>query len=124
MGIVVSLAMLLGVIFLSSKYFYLKRRESLLVRTGLVFLFLSGLWNSVWYGMQNVNTFWGMAALVSGVFMLLSAALVYKKGLTESACCHSKQHLIRLLVIVGLALCFALYAVTIIQINLGLPIIR
>lgn len=124
MGIVVSLAMLLGVVFLSSSYFYLIHRESVSVRIGVAFLVSTGLWNSVWYGMQNSQTFWGIAAFVSGVFILLSAIVVHKKGLTEMSANHSTQHLIRMLIIVGLALCFALYVVTIIRINLELPIIR
>jgi len=124
MGIVVSLAMLLGMIFLSSKYFYLERRQSLFVRAGLIFLVLAGLWNSIWYGLQHIKTFWGVAALVSGAFILLSALWVYKKGFTETTDCCSTQHLIKSLVIVGLFLCFMLYAVSIVRINLGLPIIR
>jgi hypothetical protein len=26
----------------------------------------AGLWNSLWYGIQNISEFWGYSALVSG----------------------------------------------------------
>ena len=123
MGIVVSLAMLLGIVFLVSPRFYNAQSKSSLVQNGLVFLVLAGLWNSVWYGLQNLTTFWGLAGLVSGVLTLLAAWIVYKKGLVNTSLSTSTQQLMRILVIVGLALCFALYAITIIQINLGMPII-
>jgi len=60
---------------------------------------------------------------IVGVLTLLAAWIVYKKGLVNTSLSTSTQQLMRILVIVGLALCFALYAITIIQINLGMPII-
>jgi len=123
MGIVVSLAMLLGIIFLLFERFYTCSKPSLLMKVSLLFMLAAGLWNSVWYGLQNLATFWGLAGFVSGIFILMSTLLVYKKGLSESAMPQAIQKLLRVTTIVGLVLCFALYVITIVRINLALPII-
>jgi len=123
MGIVVSLAMLLGIVFLLFERFYKAPNASRFTQISLGFLVLSGLWNSVWYGLSNINTFWGLAGFVSGVFILMASLLVYKKGLGESSMAPFAQTLIRILVVMGLILCFALYVITIVRINLSLPII-
>jgi len=65
MGIVVSLAMLLGIIFLLFERFYTYSKPSLLMKVSLLFMLAAGLWNSVWYGLQNLATFWGLAGFVS-----------------------------------------------------------
>jgi len=121
MGIVVSLAMLLGIIFLSKKRFYSQDNSSWFMVLGLVFLVSTGLWNAVWHGLQNMGTFWGMVALVSGIITLSAAFLLYNNGRLSVASSDSTNQLSRILSLTGLGLCFALYAVTIIQINLGLP---
>jgi len=112
MGIVVSLAMLLGIIFLSFKVFYQVHRNSLVVRIGLVFILLVGLWNSLWYGMQNIQTFWGITGLISGVLMLLCAQLLYKNIIAEARPVFSIRYVARISIIIGLALCFCLYVIT------------
>ncbi|ETX12698.1 hypothetical protein MUS1_02480 [Marinomonas ushuaiensis DSM 15871] len=33
--------------------------------------FLLGAWNAFWYGAQHIYDFWGMAAMISGVLMML-----------------------------------------------------
>jgi hypothetical protein len=91
-------------------------------------LMLAGLWNILWYGARHLASFWGNAAGVSGAFMLLAALLILgeKKPAPPKWLLASSNWIkpIRLLIIIGLALSFLLYAVTLIQLNLGFPFIR
>lgn len=91
-------------------------------------LILAGLWNMFWYGIRHLSSFWGNAAVVSGALMLLAALLVLgEKKPVAPKCLLAFSNWIkpfRLLITSGLVLSFLLYAVTLIQLNLGLPIIR
>lgn len=127
MGIVVSVAMLLGLIIISIPRLYYQVQTSWLLWAVLAFLVPAGLWNSAWYGLQYLSSFWGLAAFVSGILILLSGYIIYSKSFVEtpySVCFDTTKQLIRILVIVGLSLCFLLYAITIIRINLGMSIIH
>jgi hypothetical protein len=86
---------------------------------------VAGLWNFAWYGLQNIPSFWGIAALTSGIIMLLSFFLLTPKPHPNSIVESIRGHInkIRLPVYVGLVASFLLYLVTLIQLNLGLPII-
>jgi hypothetical protein len=94
----------------------LSARQSVLSILALLF---GGTWNAFYYGLQHLNHFWGQAALVSGLFMCAAAGLLYlrMKGKRQSRAAH-------LTVMGGLLLCFLLYAVTLVQMNLGFEIIR
>jgi len=35
--------------------------------------FLLGAWNAFWYGAQHIYDFWGMAAMMSGMLMMLTS---------------------------------------------------
>ena len=79
-----------------------------------------GLWNFGWYGLQHTGSFWGLVALVSGFVLMVSSLYInpiIKITLLEN---NVVKNIIGLAVIASLAL----YAITLIQINLGLPIIR
>ncbi len=119
MGIVVSLSMLLLLTVLrpspwngeikdqsSARYF------AVAITAGFVF----GAWNA-FYGVRHLSEFWGLAALVSGLLMLVSALVL----LLERIQGYSPAALPRALLVAGLVVCFLLYVITIIQINLGLP---
>ena len=34
-------------------------------------LFLTGAWNTFWHGLRFLDSFWGLAALISGIFMMM-----------------------------------------------------
>ena len=128
MGIVVCISMLLGLLMLSPKKWL---SNKLLVKSQSIIavqLFLFGVWNAAWYGAQHLGSFWGMAALVSGLAMILSGiVLAVESGDEKSKFIISFYQLIkpaRVLVIVMLCASFLLYAVTLIQLNLGVPIIQ
>ena len=72
-----------------------------------------GLWNIAWYGMRNIETFWGQAAIITGVAMLMASLdLTGRRVLLP-----------RPMVVIALLASFSLYAITLVRLNLGLPII-
>jgi len=134
MGIVVSVIMLLGLCFLLPIPLINARLlagapSSANIVSGL--LLLGGLWNSVWFGLQNITAFWGLAALISGVFMVLAALLIfvpYGSGRLQEVIWLQKVYTaiqpMTLLWLMCLSVCFLLYAVTLVQLNLGMPILQ
>lgn len=120
MGIVVTLAMLLGLaaLFEVPRALIKQPRAFNAYRywTGIT-LIAAGVWNAGWYGLQHLTQFWGQAALVSGLFMLLSGVFLLRTG-------HSLRPVWLWILKLGLAACFLLYAITLIQLNLGLEIIN
>ena len=115
MGIVVTLIMLLGVALLLRNG-SLSAKQSVL---SIWLLLLGGVWNAFYYGLQHLNQFWGQAALVSGLFMCAASGLLYRQMKGKKV-----GKAVRLAVMCGLLLCLLLYAVTLIQLNLGFEIIR
>ena len=75
---------------------------------------IAGLWNAVWYGAQHYTEFWGLVALASGL-LLITAAVVRLRP--------ERWRWLQILSSVLLLGFFLLYAITIIRINLGLPIL-
>jgi len=110
MGTIVTVCMLIGLLF-SVPYALngrLKRLPDIVAWLVGALVFVAGGWNTFWHGLRNLNNFWGIAALISGVFMMLTAIYIMQirslpKGLRR----------IRLIVLAGLFLCFLLYAITI-----------
>ena len=134
MGIVVTIFMLLGLLMVSpfSKVSLGDKRHNTqvanVIGNGLL---LAGLWNALWHGVRHIEYFWGVAALVSGVFMVLVAVMIIVKYGSSSLSSHAvlvsieqKISPLSLLWIVGLFGSFCLYAVTLVQLNLGLAIIH
>ena len=73
MGIVVCVAMLLALVMMIFDKWLRNKKGRFFIHISIGFIALSGLWNSLWYGVQNVPSFWGFAALLSGLFMLAAA---------------------------------------------------
>ncbi len=133
MGIVVAIFMLFGLV-LVSPYSLLTRSLQKKVVAGADWLagglLIAGLWNFFWYGLRNFETFWGAAALMSGVFMMAVAVIVLKEHGSAQLASNSAISMIYNVLkrlywfwVIGLLLSFLLYATTLIQLNLGLPII-
>ena len=123
MGIVVTIAMLLGLITLRPTPWNDKVRtpqSSTFTMVSAISLMTCGAWNVVWYGLRHTSEFWGWMAIGSGLVMMVSGVIVYAERQHLDLLALSK---IRKPVIAVLAISFVLYAVTIIQLNLGLPTI-
>jgi len=127
MGIVVCIAMLLGVIMFMPKPW----RPSTPVNKFIlriqqvtpVLLMAIGSWNCLWYGLRHIGSFWGLVAVVSGVTMVLAGlVLSTQSNAGEHGLKHTIQRILRaprIPVFMVLLASFLLYLVTLIQLNLG-----
>ena len=116
--------MLLALVMMIFDKWLRSKKGRFFIYINIGFIALSGLWNSLWYGVQNVPSFWGFTALLSGLFMLAAVSTFYlemRAKVIVSSCTYA---IFRLAVMIGLGLYFLLYLVTIVQINLNMPIIH
>jgi len=68
----------------------------------------SPAWNVFWYALRHLTEFWGIAALVSGLLMLVAAAYIaINSGLPEWL------QKVRPVILLLLTACMLLYAITI-----------
>ncbi len=138
MGIVVTVFMLLGLLLLLplsavkplARLQEKKRQKVESVHFVGIGLFVAGAWNSFWHGLRFLDYFWGVAAVVSGLFMMLTAVIILKRyGHGFNIIKPLLDHVYRVISplsfiwVVGLLLSFLLYSVTLVQLNLGLPIL-
>jgi hypothetical protein len=132
MGIVVTVFMVLGLLHQSPINFLslsrLKKKKSLTKFIGIGLL-LMGFWNLLWFGLRHLTFFWGQAAAVSGVFMVMTALLILvspHSPYSSNASLQKIAHLIKplsLLWLLGLLVSALLYTVTLVRLNLGLSIL-
>jgi len=87
-------------------------------------LLVTGAWNFLWYGLRHFGEFWGFAAILSGAAMILSAVIIFLERGDPTGVGMTWVNTIRIGVTWVLAACFLLYAITLIQLNLGFAIIR
>ena len=119
MGIVVCLAMLLGLVMLRPSPFNAEYRVDFnpdFKRIVWLALAALGVWNAV-YGAFAISGFWCFMSIVSGITMIWAATIIAADRANES----SK---IDKVIVLTLAACFLVYAVTLIQLNLGYTILR
>ena len=121
MGIVVCICMLLGLSILQPTPWNSSERiqhaPKFVSFTALALLIL-GLWNTI-YGGLNISGFWMWVSLISGLDMVMASCYVFSEKSAEV-----NNTALRKAVVVILALSFLVYAVTLIQLNLGYPILR
>lgn len=101
---------------------WLQKRQGALA----LWTLLAGVWNSAWHGSQHLGEFWGNAAFISGLLMVLTSLLLLKvekwpstlKTMVQTyqTVCPKTLHYLALF---ALAICAALYAFTLIQLNLS-----
>ncbi len=123
MGIVVCISMLLGLTVLQptpwNRSARVKQPTQFVMFTAFSLLSL-GLWNVI-YGYFTISGFWMWASLISGSAMVLASFYVFiEQGSESSDIDHSN---VRKATTIVLALSFLVYAVTLIQLNLGYPIL-
>jgi len=66
----------------------------------------AGFWNVLWYGVQHYLEFWGVAALISGLLLILTALDILRVGWIPKVL-HRMQPLV-LLLLLGCALLYAI----------------
>ena len=75
MGTVVTVCMFTGLL-VAAPLAALKNIPILLRKICAGVVMVAGLWNVLWYGLQHFAEFWGMAALISGLLMIVTAAYI------------------------------------------------
>ena len=129
MGIVVCIIMLLGLSVLQPTPWDSSRRAQYaptFVICVALLLCGVGLWNVI-FGLLKIEGFWMWASLVSGVAMTFGAGYIFSEQNADFNAGGDLQvdHTgMRKGVVIVLALSFLLYAVTLIQLNLGYSIVR
>lgn len=135
MGIVVCVTMLLGLLTLLKKPGKTTLKKGFLdtvYKLAPALTVIMGLWNFAWYGLRHLGTFWGHAALATGLVMLMAGIILLIESNTGGKflrtpallAIYKLLKLLRIPVVIGLLAGFLLYAVTLIQLNLGYEIIR
>jgi len=82
-------------------------KSPVLLRKLVAFILLAaGLWNLLWYASQHLTEFWGLAALVSGALMIITATYTIKPGLLPALMIHVKP--LVLLLLAGCAFGYAI----------------
>lgn len=107
MGTIMAFCMLVG--FIMGLPFTSIRSSPAFIRKPIGYIVLAaGLWNVFWYAIQHLNQFWGQAALVSGVLMIVTAFYIINES-------RVPQFLLKIRPVVLLLLlaCGLLYAITI-----------
>lgn len=113
MGTVVAACMLVGVLFALRPPF-LQVLPVLVHRLIATIVIAAGLWNVLWYALQHLLEFWGIAALISGVLLVLSGLYILQNP--RPAVLPKWLHLadkLRIPIVLALFACFLLYAITI-----------
>jgi hypothetical protein len=75
MGTIVTVCMLIGLV-VAAPLALINKLPPLLRKACACVVLAAGLWNVLWYGLRHLFEFWGMAALLSGVLMITTAAYV------------------------------------------------
>lgn len=107
MGTIVTFCMFTGLIVAAPAPFVKKTPRGFRVFIGYLVL-TAGLWNVLWYAVQHLTEFWGLAALVSGILMILTATFIIKPNRLPKFI-HQAKPMVMLL----LFACALLYAIKI-----------
>jgi len=99
--------MILGVVF-AAKLPVLSRLPDFVFKAVGGLVLLAGLWNFLWYSLQHITEFWGIAALVSGILMIVTGLFLIKESLLPAWLIRLRP--IVLVVLLGYGL---MYAITI-----------
>ena len=134
MGIVVTVFMLLGLLLLSPVPYCrmdTQKCPSLLVNSLVAGLLITGWWNVLGYGLSHWESFWGVAAIISGLMMVLVGVILLKRVSSFQcarqrwvASIYQRINPLSSVWIAGLLLSFLLYSITLIRLNMGLAILE
>ncbi len=131
MGIVVCI--LLGIALmllkpLSQLGFNRLSNKPILVKFLALAVFNIGFWNAFVYGMREIDHFWGLAGIGSGVLMILASLVIFfQKKLIDMPVPNGKQAFLiasQWVLSISLLCFFMLYLVTLVRLNLGMPILQ
>jgi len=104
MGTLVTICMFFGLIIALDLPLLKSLPVSLRKAAGWIVL-AAGLWNSLWYGIQNISEFWGYSALVSGGLMIVTATYILCSAKLPKFLTNSKP--VVLVLLAGYAVLYA-----------------
>jgi hypothetical protein len=107
MGTVVTVCMITGVV-MAAGLPLVKDIPVLIKRLMGLLVLAAGLWNVFWYGFQHFREFWGMAALLSGTLMIVTAIFILDETRLPAGLRKAKP-----VVLVLLLGCSLMYGITI-----------
>ena len=107
MGTIVAACMFIGVLAAAEIPLIRKLPSAVMKFLGLV-VFAAGAWNVLWYALRHITEFWGLAALVSGLLMLITSGYLLAPNRMPGILAGLKPLVLALLFCCGL-----LYAITI-----------
>ena len=107
MGTIVTVCMFLGLI-VATGLPLIKTLPTIVKKSIATLVLAGGLWNTLWYGLQHLTEFWGIAALVSGILMIITAMYVLCINKLPDTLIKAKPF-----VLLALLCCGLLYAITI-----------
>lgn len=113
MGSIVTVCMFVGLVYAMLQMFVKPIRQLPGLLHTLVggIVLLAGAWNVFWYAFRNITEFWGIAALVSGVALMLTGYCIIR---VQTVPTNLKKLMpIILLILLG---CMLLYGITIYRI--------
>lgn len=110
MGTVVTVCMVLGLLFATRlPGISVVQQLPFLVRRFVgVVVFSAGAWNVLWYAARHLTERWGVAALVSGLLMMLTACFIIIPDRLPDQLLKARP-----LILVLLAICALDYGITI-----------
>ncbi len=71
-------------------------------------VFLAGFWNVFWYAVQHIGEFWGIAALISGILLMLTSIYIVETNRIPSWLIRGRP-----VVLLLMLSCALLYGITI-----------
>lgn len=79
MGTIMTGCMVVGLLFATrlSPFRIVQKLPVWFKKTVAFVVFTAGCWNVFWYALRHITEFWGVAALVSGCLMLLTAVYIF-----------------------------------------------
>ena len=75
MGTIVTCCMFAGLLF-GANIPLMQNCPGWIRKTVAVIVMAAGLWNVLWYALQHPAEFWGLAALASGILMILTSLYI------------------------------------------------
>ena len=107
MGTIITVCMFIGLVA-AAPGAVSKKIPFVIRKLGAWVVLAAGLWNLFWYGVQHYVEFWGIAALVSGGLMMLTAIYTLAPSHLPKWLGQAKPLVLSLLLV-----CAMFYAITI-----------
>jgi len=112
MGTIMAASMIVGVLTTTDLPVIklIKKLPTIVLQAIAILVLLSGLWNVLWYALQHLGEYWGNAAFISGILMIVIASYNLIPNKLPLVLLKIKP-----LLVFALLMCAFLYSMTIYQ---------